>query len=101
MAGSLYHVTDSGTGLTATVGAYDPGITSEVNAKIRNLPIVKKYCNDMANLTRGRAGEGFIVVEAGGKARYRAYVAPDTSEAIKAELKDGVLLKAALSMRGK
>jgi hypothetical protein len=101
MAENLYHVTDSGTGLTVTVGAYDPKITAAINARIRNLPIVKKYINDMAELTRGRAGEGFIVVEAGGKSRYRAYVAPDTSDAIKAELKDGALLKAALSMRGK
>jgi len=97
----LFHVTDSGTRLTATAGAYDPKITAEVNAKIRNLPQVKRHCNNMAKLLKIRAGTGFIVVEAGGKSRYRAYVAPDTSEAIKAELKDGVLLKAALSMRGR
>lgn len=97
----LFTVTDSGTGLSVSVGAYDPKITTETNGKIRNLPQVKKHCDDMATLLKAVAGAGFILIRGGGKSRYRAYVAPDTSEAIQAELKDAVLLKAALSMRGK
>lgn len=97
----LFHVSASGTGLTSTAGAYDPGITDEIDAKIRNLPYVKAHCDSTADLVRARAGEGFVVIKAGGESRYRAYVAPDTSEAIAAELNDGVLFKAAIAMQGK
>lgn len=84
-----------------STGEYDPKVGTELNRKIRNLPIVKRYIDGAAELLKSRAGAGFIVIKAGGPSRYRAYVVPDTSDAIRAELKDGVLIKAVLGMAGK
>lgn len=97
----LIKLNDSGTGLSVTVNAYDPKITPDINAKIRNWGPVRARCNEVAERIKNLAGQGFVVIRAGGPSRYRAYVAPDTDEAINAELTDGVLLKAALSQQGK
>lgn len=88
---------------------YDPQIGTEVNQAIRNLPMVKKHCDDMAQLLMVAANAGgefgsaprFEVVKAGGESRYRAYVAPANSDGITAELNESVLLKAALGMQGR
>lgn len=88
-----------------STGEYDPGITKVINAAIRNMPMVRKHCDDMAQLLLVRAGAGtdlnFKVVKAGGPSRYRAYVVPADSDAVTAELDEAVLTKAALSMRGR
>jgi hypothetical protein len=102
----LYQVAGEGANqhLTATAhsGVYDPKITKEIDQKIRHMPQVVRYITQMAQLLKIRAGTNFeVIVSTKGKSRPRAYVAPKNSDGIKEELKDGVLLKAALGMRGK
>jgi hypothetical protein len=100
-----------GKGLTVlpSNGEYDPGISEDINAQIRNMPMVKKHCDDMAQLLMVSASAGvefgselpYEVVKAGGESRYRAYVAPANTYGIEAELDHAQLLKAALGMRGR
>ena len=100
----LYQVNANGQALTATphFGEYDPKITKEIDRRIRHLPMVVKYVADMARILKIKAGHNFeVIVSTKGASRPRGYVMPANSEGIRAELKYGVLLKAALSMRGK
>jgi hypothetical protein len=98
-----FAVDRSGQGLTVLpgTGEYDPEITKEIDQAIRHLPMVKDYCDAIAEQVAQRAGENFRVFKAGGPQRYRSYVTPANSEGIREEVTESVLLKAALSMQGK
>jgi hypothetical protein len=103
----LYHVAGEGANqfLTATphYGGYDPQITKEVDQKIRHLPVVISYITKMGTKLWLKAGRNDfqLLVVTSGKSRPRAYVMPKTSKGIKEELQTGVLLKAAMAMKGK
>jgi len=87
--------------VTTTSGEYDPGITQEIDRAIRHMPQVVKYVNDKARLLRAHVGANFDIIVGGGPSRPRVYVIPINSMGIHDEIKDAVLLKAALSMAGK
>lgn len=95
---SLYEVSSSG-GLIAH-GEYDPGITEEIDEKIRNLPVVKQHLKEQAEILKGYTGsENFeVIVSSRAKTRARVYVAPKNSDGIREELGQAVLLKAALAL---
>lgn len=98
-----FAVDRSGKSLTVLpgTGEYDPKITNEIDQAIRHLPMVREYCDAIAEQVQKRAGDNFKVLKAGGPQRYRSYVMPFNSEGIREEITEGVLLKAALSMQGK
>jgi len=84
--------------------AYDAGITAEVDRQIRHMRGVLLYCSSKAaELKRATGSSNFtIVVQASPNTqRPRFYVIPANNQGITEELKDAVLLKAALSMSGK
>lgn len=88
-------------GLSVEIGRYDPGITDEVDQKIRHLPVVLERCRSEAMRLQSAAGDdNFDIIESVDPAnkRPRFYVAPSTSLGIHQELSQAVLLKAALGM---
>lgn len=86
-------------------GEYDPGDLQEIDKAIRHMPSVVAYCVKKAQecIRATGAEEHFVVVlqNEPRTQRPRAYCAPNTSEGIRLELEQGVLLKAAVSMEGK
>lgn len=91
----------SGSGGLEVGGEYDPKITEELDEKIRNLPEIKKHCEEQAHKLRDHTGhpENFdVIVSSRAKTRARVYVAPNGSEGIRLELSQAVLLKAALAL---
>lgn len=99
----LFHVNASGE-LTMTPGGYDPGITREVDHKIRFMQVVQNHCRQRARELHGRAGsEHFDIVESTNEqhSRPRFYVVPSDREGIHEEISQAVLLKAALGMAGR
>lgn len=85
-------------------GDYDPGITAEIDRRIRHIPdIIMHMLEKAAELKSGTGSGNFeIVIQAQeNTARPRAYVVPKNREGIHEELSQAVLLKAALGMEGK
>lgn len=102
MPSSMYSADSSG-GLRVS-GEYDPGITEEIDRKIRNLPIVVTHCEARANDLKSATGSSnfeVIVSHDSNNSRPRAYVAPSNNQGIHEELSQAILLKAALGMDGK
>jgi hypothetical protein len=100
---SLFVVDEHGGGLTIG-GEYDPGITKEVDKKIRHLPVVVQHINLKAHeLLKSVGTDNFEVVLSNkpSNQRPRAYVVPSNDDGIHEELSQAVLLKAALGMAGK
>lgn len=98
----MFHVNESGSGFSIS-GEYDPGISPEVDKKIRHMPGVVAYINVMAHVLLDRTGsENFEVIlsDSPDNQRPRAYVAPANDTGIHEELSQAVLLKAALGMAG-
>jgi hypothetical protein len=110
----MFGVVESGMGL-GVVGEYDPGITPEVDRKIRNMPEVVAYVNGKAQeLLDGVGSPNFETILMGetypypvkhprraDQQRARAYVCPSNGKGIHEELTQAVLLKAALGMAGR
>ena len=118
----MFGVVESGKGLgLGVVGEYNPGMTEEIDSKIRNLPEVVEYIHKKAiELMHATGSDNFDVwvsTEAGAvkeegeegtrtshwpaeKQRPRAYVGPSNGKGIHEELSEAVLLKAALGMAG-
>ena len=92
-----------GNHLVVGPGDYDPGITPEIDQKIRHLPMVVDGVIERAGALRRSAGSNFEIVLSLNKknSRPRAYVVPKNNEGIREELADAVLLKAAMGMSGK
>ena len=83
-------------------GEYDPGISVEVDTKIRMMPGVWHYVEVKARELADSAGPNFEFVRSHrSKTRARAYVAAANGKGIHEELAHAVLLKAALGMAGK
>lgn len=83
---------------------YDPGITAEIDKRIRHMPGVILYMLTKAAMLKNATGSKnfIIVVQADPNTmRPRAYVVPSNDEGIHEELSEAVLLKAALGMSGK
>lgn len=84
-----------------TSGAYNPGITDEIDKKIRHMkPVMQRGMAEAVKL-RNAAGEADFDVVASvnpDNQRPRFYVAPSTSVGIHLEISNAVLLKAALAM---
>lgn len=99
----MYMPDAGGTGLTVS-GEYDPGISAEVDRKIRNMPGVIEHITKKANELLASTGSGnfdVLVSAKPGQSRPRAYVRPINSAGIHEELSQAVLLKAAMGMAGK
>lgn len=85
-------------------GEYDPGITAEIDKRIRHMPDVILHMLEKAALLKNSTGsQNFeIVIQAKEDTqRPRAYVTPKNDQGIHEELAQAVLLKAALGMEGK
>lgn len=84
-------------------GSYDPGITAEIDKRIRHLPIVIERMLEKAALLKNSTGSGNFTIVSQTKPntqRPRAYVAPRNDQGIHEELSQAVLLKAAMGMSG-
>lgn len=84
-------------------GDYDPGITPEIDKRIRHMPIVILAMLEKAATLRRRTGSPNFQIITQSRAdtqRPRSYVAPSNHEGIHEELSEAVLLKAALGMSG-
>lgn len=102
--GERASVSYAGLSFGGDIGQYDPGITAAVDKEIRHMPIVLAHMIAKANqLLSATASRNFrIIVQADSQTqRPRAYVVPANSKGIHEELKNAVLLKAALGMAGK
>jgi hypothetical protein len=100
---SMFGVSESGFGLSVA-GAYDPGITPEIDRKIRNMPMVVEYINAKAHELLSAVGsDNFEVIlsHKPDQQRPRAYVCPSNNKGIHEELSEAILLKAALGMAGR
>lgn len=85
-------------------GGYDPGITAEIDRRIRHLPVVIERMLERAAMLKNSTGSGNFTIVSQTRPetqRPRAYVAPNNNEGIHEELSRAVLLKAALGMAGK
>lgn len=85
-------------------GSYDPGITAEVDRRIRHLPVVIERMLERAAMLKNATGSGNFTIVSQTRhdtQRPRAYVAPNNDQGIHEELSQAVLLKAALGMAGK
>lgn len=85
-------------------GEYDPGITAEIDQRIRHLPLVVRHMLEMAAMLKNSTGSQNFEIYSQTRPetqRPRAYVAPRNNEGIHEELSQAVLLKAALGMSGK
>jgi len=81
------------------------GFSTEEMLKLMHHPVVVAHCVKMAqevigNTSLGANGYSIVLQNRPETVRPRAYVVPN-SKGIRAELKDGDLLKAALGMSGK
>jgi hypothetical protein len=84
-------------------GSYDPGITAEIDQRIRHLPIVvRTMLEKAATLKNSTGSSNFDIVSQTQPQtqRPRAYVMPKNNQGIREELSQAVLLKAALGMTG-
>jgi hypothetical protein len=84
-------------------GEYDPGITPEIDKKIRHLPFIVDYVTRKAYELQRDAGDNFEVILSNkpDQQRPRAYVCPRNNAGIRQELSDAVLLKSALGFSGR
>lgn len=85
-------------------GAYDPGITEEIDRQIRHIPfILTEILKRAATLKNSTGSDNFeLIIQAKETTqRPRVYVVPKNNEGIREELSQAVLLKAALGMEGK
>lgn len=83
---------------------YDPGITAEIDKRIRHMPgVILKMLEKAAMLKNSTGSPNFeIVTQARPETqRPRAYVVPKNYDGIHEELSQAVLLKAAMGMHGK
>lgn len=97
----LYDIGEGGfTPSLSVAGEYNPGITEEIDRKIRNLPGVRQHCEEQARILKeGTGSDNFeVIVSSRARSRARVYVAPRNSEGIREELSQAVLLKAALAL---
>jgi hypothetical protein len=84
-------------------GEYDPGITAEIDRRIRHMPQVIERILEKAAQLKNSTGSGNFEIYSQTRSntqRPRAYVAPKNREGIHEELSQAVLLKAALGMSG-
>lgn len=85
-------------------GDYDPGITSEIDRRIRHMPgVILHMLEKAAQLKNSTGSPNFDIVTQArpDTQRPRSYVVPKNNEGIHEELSQAVLLKAALGMAGK
>ena len=85
-------------------GEYDPGITPEIDKRIRHMPVVILAMLEKAATLKNSTGSSNFEIITQSRAdtqRPRSYVAPKNREGIHEELSQAVLLKAALGMSGK
>lgn len=85
-------------------GSYNPGITADIDRRIRHMPIViLKMLEKAATLKSSTGSSNFEIVTQSRPEtqRPRSYVVPKNQQGIHEELADAVLLKAALGMAGK
>lgn len=85
-------------------GEYDPGITNEIDKKIRHLlPVLLEMGQKAGDLLRATGSSNFEIIQQARPEtqRPRFYVAPKNREGIHEELSQAVLLKAAMGMAGK
>lgn len=80
-----------------------PGDLKVIDQQIRNMPSVIAYLEKKGKEILAEVGDGFeLVVSAKPtQRRPRVYIVPRTSEAIRRELTDSILLKSALGMVGR
>lgn len=97
----LLRVNTSGS-LSFREGGFAYADLKEIDRQIRQLPAVKAHCLKKARELQAQVGDGFEVVISDNpdQERPRYFVAPMTSEAIRAELQHAVLLLATLGMVG-
>jgi hypothetical protein len=84
-------------------GEYDPGITEEIDRRIRHMPqVIERMLEKAAQLKNSTGSSNFTIVSQTQQQtqRPRAYVAPNNNEGIHEELSQAVLLKVALGMSG-
>jgi hypothetical protein len=74
----------------------------EIDRQVRHLPIVQQTLEHYAREILKQVGEDdFEIVVSHAKSRIRVYVLPKTSNGIRREMKDSVLLKCAMSLQGR
>jgi hypothetical protein len=86
------------------VGDYDPGITAEIDKRIRHMPqVILAMLEKAATLRHSTGSNNFETITQSdpNTQRPRSYVAPKNRDGIHEELSQAVLLKAALGMSGK
>jgi hypothetical protein len=100
--GTLFTVSDSGDFIDMTPGVFTDKDLVAIDQAIRHLPIVQQTLEHYAREILKQVGEDdFEIVVSHAKSRIRVFVLPKTSNGIRREMKDSVLLKCAMSMQGR
>lgn len=107
MAQGLFGIDESGMHLSVLglLEDYDPGITAEIDKKIRFMtPVVAMTQKKARDLLAATHSENFDITfddDPNRSSRPRAWVHPKNGKGIREEKTKSVLLKAALGMTGK